>query len=1114
MRRILLVTAREYQRMIRLPAFWVIALIIPIIVLAAPVVRGLLRKSQTVGYVLVDKSGRYAGAINHRVELDYQRQVLVQLLVYARQWRAPDKNTESQLAATAAPQAVASDATVQNFVAAGGAPGVLKSLQRRLLPNAPAFKAPQRPFVEVPVPAGVDTSDPYKFGATIGPRFGETSSTSAGRAGLVVAIYIPENVAAGGRVRVWMNGSTATDLVQDARLELARGLQLDALRAAKVDPLTAAQVQGASAAIVIEPAKASTSGEMAVVHSALPFVLADLLLVSMVISGAMMLQGLVEERSNKLLEAVLACVSPRELMVGKLLGISAIGLSVIGVWVAATVGILSVEPAHPLGFLLGAVGSFWTTPWLGAAMVFYFLAGFLTVGMIFLTVGVISDSMQEAQAYLTPLILVLVAPAIAFASAISRDPNGLVPQIAAWIPLYTPVIMLARLQSGVTPFDIFGTGAVLVAFGALELSVLGRLFEGKLIKTGGGSHLRLPGGGQLRRLARYVLPVIAITAAIGFRIDRLAHRGHRGTVAHSARGEAIFRGRCSGCHDPPVGRAPNRQQLAGLPADEIASALASGIMKPMAAGLGDADIRAVATYLSGRQPSVQLVASADPPPCATRPPLDPKDTGWNGWSIDPNNSRFQPNPGLSASDVSRLKVKWALSDPGGEYGQPTVFGGRLFLTSVSGAVYSLDAKTGCMIWRFARPASSRTTVSVGPLPGIAPSGFAAYFGDFKANVYAVDAGTGALLWKSNVETHPYALLTGSPTLFDGRLYVPVSSSEEVVSALASYRCCTFRGSVVALSAATGSEIWKAYAIQHTPAPAGKNSAGTEMYGPAGAAVWSAPTIDAKRNRLYFATGDSYTDVQEGGSDAIIAVDLATGRVLWRRQVTRDDNFLSGCNARRLPNCPKKVGRDFDFGSSPVLLGLPGGKDILVAGQKSGTVFGLDPDTGRLIWRTQVGVGGFLGGVEWGMASDGERLYVANADVLVAGRPGLFALAPVTGKDIWFTPSPQVGCSWKAVTLCLNAQSAAPTATPGVIYAGTTDGHERAYSATDGRILWDFDTARATHRTINGVRAQSGGAIDVSSGVVAEGMLFVISGYRGTIAGGTSNVLLAFSVDGR
>ena len=353
--------------------------------------------------------------------------------------------------------------------------------------------------------------------------------------------------------------------------------------------------------------------------------------------------------------------------------------------------------------------------------------------------------------------------------------------------------------------------------------------------------------------------------------------------------------------------------------------------------------------------------------------------------------------------------------------------------------------------------------------------------------------------------------------FKNRLYVPVSSYEEGVASLAQYSCCTFRGSVVALDTETGGIAWKAFAIEQPPRSLRKNSAGTQMYGPAGAAVWSAPTIDAKRNRLYFATGNSYTDTVEGGSDAVIAVDLASGKIVWRRQVSQRDNDLSGCLSRRQQvNCPLTHGHDHDFGASPILLPLPSGKDILLAGQKSGTVFGIDPDTGNVLWRTQVGVGGPLGGVEWGMATDGDRLYVANADALTTDvrRPGLFALDPATGKDIWYTPTPRVSCRWSSRTPCFNAQSAAPSVIPGVVFGGTTDGHERAYTSSDGTVLWDFDTAGQTYRTINGINAQSGGPIDVSSGTIADGMLFLISGYLGILGGDFDNVLLAFSVDGR
>jgi polyvinyl alcohol dehydrogenase (cytochrome) len=1114
-RRVLIVTAREYRRMTHLPAFWIISLIVPLFVLAVPVEQTLFGKSQTVGYVLVDKSGRYAPEINRRIELDYQRQVLVQLLGYAQDWRASSAAVPDVAAAREVGSSSSSDAVVQNFVAGGGAPAVLRLLQPRLLPGAPAFQTPPRPFVEIPLREGVATDSADRFGTLIGPDFREMSKTSAGTAGLGVAIFIPDDVDSGGQARVWTNGPAGAALVQDLRSELTQGLRLKALRAAAVDPLSVAQIESISAPISISAPEAPTPGGEAIIHSTLPLALAGLLLLSTMITGAMMLQGLVEERSNKLLEAVLACVSPRELMVGKLLGISLLGLSIIGIWVGATIGIARAEPSSSLGVLVPALAALGQTPWICVAMIFYFLAGYLTLGMIFLAVGVLSDSMQEAQAYLTPLMLVIVGPAAGLGSVIFRDPNGLLPRIISWIPLYTAITMLARLQSGVSIFEIVGTAAALLSFGALEWLVLGHLFEHHLISTGGGLHLTSQ---MRRRVLRGTVPVVVVAVvavAVAIRHSRAPAPG-TDQSALRVHGESVFKTACASCHDPAVGGTLSREQMVSLTPQEVVETLTSGGMKTMAARLSDADIQSVATYLTNRQPGPAPAAMADPPSCA-RPVIFGMTGGdWNGWSIDPRNWRLQPDPGITAADIPRLKVKWALSYVGGKYGQPTLVGGRVFLTSRGGALYSLDAKTGCMYWRFAESVSSRTTVSVGPLPNIAPSGYAAYFGDFSTNVYAVDAASGALLWRTPVDPHPRAMLTGSPVLFRGRLYVPVSSNEEGVASSAEYACCSFRGSVVALDAGTGKVVWKAFGIDRAPAPTNTNSAGTQMYGPAGAGVWSAPTIDTKRNRLYFATGDSYTDVEEGGADAVIAVDLASGRTVWRRQVTQNDNFLAGCApGRKLVNCPATLGHDYDFGASPILMTLQNGKDLVLAGQKSGEVFGIDPNTGEILWRTQVGVGGFLGGVEWGMASDGTRLYVANADIAAqSGRPGLFALDPATGKDLWYAPAPRVGCGWASGAPCFNAQSAAPSAIPGVVFSGTTDGHERAYLSADGRMLWDFDTARDTYRTLNGVGDQAGGAVDVTSGVLADGMLYVISGYRGPLGGGSQNVVLAFSIDGR
>jgi polyvinyl alcohol dehydrogenase (cytochrome) len=1116
-RRILLVTAREYRRMVTLPGFWVVSLIVPILVLLAPLTR-FMGKSKTEGYVLVDKSGHYAAQIRHHLELDYQRQVLFQLLIYADEWRVSGPATQSLRAQQQAGSS-SSDAMVESFISAGGAPAVLKRLKPHLLPDAPMFQPPARPLIEIPAPNGVDTGDADRFGTSIGPHFQESGKTAAGSTGLAAAVYIPENIESGGQIRVWTNSPAGSALVQDVKLEVTDTLRLRALHAAGIDPLSAIRIESLAAPISITPPEPAAPGGEAYVHSLLPLVLAYLLLGSMFITGSMMLQGLVEERSNKLLEAVLACVSPRELMIGKLAGISSIGLSIVAIWLTAAVTIIRLSPSSPLGFLLPALASLWQTPGIAAFMLFYFVIGFLTIGMIFLAVGLMRESMQETQSYLTPLALIIAVPTALDTTVIFRDPHSLLPRIFSWIPIYTPVTMLARLERGVSQFELFGTAVVLLAFGAAELLVLGRLFETNLIPTGGGLSITSSFRGTVS-LRRAAIAALALTVAAGIFIVRHSRAPAQHvdeSAAANSRGETIFRGACAKCHEPAVGRAPGRRQLASFAPADIVNSLTSGTMEPMAAGLSAVDIRAIATYLTGREPSIAAVAPADPPACSNPGPFRMAGGDWSGWSIDLRNWRFQPEPGLAAGDIPRLKVKWAFSYPGGNYGQPAIAGGRLFLTSRSGAVYSLDARTGCLYWRFAQSISSRTTVSVGPLPRVASSGYAAYFGDTRANVYAADAATGALLWKTQVDSHPRAMITGSPVLFKDRLYVPVSSYEEGVATLAGYSCCTFRGSVVALEAATGKIIWKAFSIDQAPAAKGRNSAGTEMYGPAGGAVWSAPTIDPQRRRLYFATGNSYTDVKEEGSDAIVAVDLETGHVIWRRQVTENDNDLSGCTGgAQLVNCPEIHGHDYDFGSSPILLPLASGKDILVAGQKSGVVYGIDPLTGAVLWRTPVGVGGFVGGIQWGMAADGHGFYVANSDAVVsgAGRSGLFALDPATGKDTWFAPSPKVACSWASGAPCYHAQSAAPSTIPGAVFAGTTDGHERAYAVADGRILWDFDTARGTYHTLNGVAAQTGGSIDVSSGSIANGMLYVISGYRGILGGGSANVLLAFSIDGR
>ena len=586
-------------------------------------------------------------------------------------------------------------------------------------------------------------------------------------------------------------------------------------------------------------------------------------------------------------------------------------------------------------------------------------------------------------------------------------------------------------------------------------------------------------------------------------------------------GAKLYEERCAVCHDNtannPQDRTPPKSLLARRAPDDIIAALTTGSMKTQAAGLKELEIRAIAVYLTGKQPSGVI----DPSQLANRcqapgGAINLKATGWNGWSNDLDNTRFQSKPGLKAEDVPKLKVKWAFAYPATMVlGQPTIVGNRLYVTTDSGQVINLNAQTGCAYWAVSIGAPVRTSVSVGALPAGSQAKFAAYFGDERANVYAVDAETGKQLWKIKLDDHPVARITGSPVLYKDRLYVPVSSIEEAISRPDKYECCKFRGSMVALDAYSGKLLWKSHSIPEEPKPYKKNSAGTQLYGPAGAAIWSAPTLDVKRGVLYAGTGNSYTDVPEKGSDSIIAFELATGKIRWAYQVLPNDNYIMNCGKPGVGNCPEKAGPDFDFGSSPILRKLPNGKDVILAGNKAGILYALDPDNqGKKLWEIKLGGGTALGGIEWGFTADATTVYVPVADPFGkpdTRNPGISAVKIATGEKLWQTPAPAVKCSW-GTSRCVNAQSAAASLIPGVVFSGTTDGHLRAYATADGKIIWDFDTAAQPYEAVNGKQAK-GGTIDAGGPTIANGILYINSGY-GRIIGMPGNALLAFSVDGK
>ncbi|MGH9535968.1 MAG: PQQ-binding-like beta-propeller repeat protein [Terriglobales bacterium] len=602
------------------------------------------------------------------------------------------------------------------------------------------------------------------------------------------------------------------------------------------------------------------------------------------------------------------------------------------------------------------------------------------------------------------------------------------------------------------------------------------------------------------------------------------------SAAWAQNGAEVYKTHCASCHSSAAARAPSKAALQTMSLAQVLDALRTGAMKNVGSTLTPRERFAVAIYLGARaRHGTPLAARAR---CSVdAPPFRFAASGatWMGWSPGRGNTRFQPAAaaGMTAADVPKLRLKWAfaLGDETDARSAPAVDGGRIFLGTDGGAVYSLDARSGCVYWRAQVAGGIRSALVIGPTGDGQP--VAVYFGAGK-DAYALAAATGKQLWRVPVATHVAAITTAAPLLHRGVLYFSVSSFEEELAPMPTYPCCTFRGSVVALDAATGKRLWRAYTIAEAPRPTQKNKAGTQMYGPSGAAVWSTPTFDPRRDAIYVATGDNYSHPATATSDAVLAFDARTGRRLWSRQVTQGDASNAACGLPGSANCPPPAGHDYDFGQPPMLVTLPGGRQELVLAQKSGVAYALNPGRrGAILWQTRVGRGGALGGAMWGSAADGQHLYVAESGLAFQGivrdktvpggyrlvpNPnqggGLFALNLKTGEQVW-AAAPVLDCGKRAG--CSPAQSQAVTVISGVVFSGSRDGHIRAYATANGKLLWDYDTARA-FPTVNGPPGH-GGSLDGPGPVVAGGMLYVTSGYA-QFGGMPGNVLLAFSAPGR
>jgi polyvinyl alcohol dehydrogenase (cytochrome) len=584
------------------------------------------------------------------------------------------------------------------------------------------------------------------------------------------------------------------------------------------------------------------------------------------------------------------------------------------------------------------------------------------------------------------------------------------------------------------------------------------------------------------------------------------------------RGSVVFSTVCASCHENGLGHAPATATLRRMTSASIYKVLTVGAMRVQTEGMPDADKRAVTEYLTGKK--IVDEPKLLPPTCereAAR--FDFNETpAFPAWGLTYTNARYVADDmaGINRHNIQKLKLRWAFGVAGGTRmrSHPALAGGAIYVGSDDGTVYSFDRESGCMRWNFQATVEVRTAIVISSWKsGDSSAKPIAYFGDMVGNVYAVDAVTGAELWTDHADEHPGTGITGSPVLYKDRLYVPVSSLEEA-NVDPKHECCTFRGSIVAYDAVRGKRIWQSY-VMPPAVVQGTNATGTKTYGPSGAAIWNTPAVDEKRGLLYFGTGDNYSSPTNSISDAVVAISLRSGKISWSFQATKNDAWTVACDIPGKPDCAKVTGPDYDFAASMILASTTTGKQLILAGQKSGWVYALDPDTHELVWKTKVGRGGLTGGVYFGMAVGRDKLFVPVSDAPDGhtypepAEPGLYALDLRDGHYVWKAPSSAEKCEGKGPE-CAPGIGAAATATDGLVLAGSSDGWVRIYDADSGRDLWDYDTTKSV-ATVGGGEASGGSMGGGTSPIPYRGTLIVESGY-GFARRMPGNVMLVFDTN--
>lgn len=587
-------------------------------------------------------------------------------------------------------------------------------------------------------------------------------------------------------------------------------------------------------------------------------------------------------------------------------------------------------------------------------------------------------------------------------------------------------------------------------------------------------------------------------------------------------GRAVYDKACAGCHASPTDvRIPTLATLAAMPAPQLRETISEGgKMAPMAAGLSDGEKGQLVAYLTSGQ-SATAGNWTDKIQCpANKRSVDvTKPVVSMGFSVDRDQTRSlnAAQAGLKASDLKNLEIAWAIGFPGQGSGTgAAIVGDTMFITG-GGFLAALDTASGCAKWSV--KASSRNTPAFGELDGrkvVAVS--------IGRDVLVVDAKTGDKVWQSNgqPDSNPGSI-RGGVVLYKDKVIVPISASGVGAGGRATFECCVGHGAVVALSAKDGGKLWEYHTMPNADYTGKVSSTGVKQRGPSGAPIWSIPLIDEKRNRVIVTTGENTSHPGTDTSDAVIALDLETGKEAWKFQAMQLDVWNMACSANKQtsgPNCPWNIaddpgiGRDFDFGAGALLAKGASGRDVVLAGQKSGDTWALDAETGKKLWNVRFGGGTALGGVHWGITTDGQRLFATINDPVIAGaqtpKPGVFAVDIKSGKQVWgYDAKPNCdGERGKAVANCTTKYgfSAAPLTVDGAVIAATLGGEVMIFDGKTGKVLNTLDTIGAK-KTINDVDAK-GGSIDSHAISAGAGMIFINSGYGG-FNQTPGNVLIAY-----